>query len=165
MINKWFKEGVTCKAFLDSENEEIKARALKRWDTMVMTTEQMKDIKSLDEHLLIAFMELTCPDAMVLLPYLAKIEELNPKLHVRVLKRSGHEDEMVKELGHPDPRVPTVLIYDKDGRRVGKMEEYPLCFLKRLKGLDAEDTEELVKRYRRGYYNTEIIKGLIALFE
>ena len=163
MNKQWFDQGLTYEAFLETDTEEVKANALSRWDTVSMTSEQVNDIKSLEEHSIVAFMELYCPDVQVVLPYIAELTKLNPKLQHIILPRKGYEEELSKIVGHSNPRIPTILVYDHDGELKGMMEEYPAHFKKRLIGLDAEDTAELKRRYRRGYYTPEIIDCLLAL--
>lgn len=162
-MKKYFDQGLTYQEFLNTDSEEMKAKALKRWDTMIISTEVKEEIESLEEASILAFMEVGCPDSMVVLPYLVKISELNPKVKYSILLRKGNEESLKELVGHDNGRVPTLIVYDKDENRVGMIEEYPERFKKRLKGLDEEDTKELITRYRRGYYNNEVIEGILKL--
>lgn len=163
MMNKWLKEGLTYQEFLNTDTEEIREKALKRWDTMIISTEVKEAIEKIEERVVIAFMELGCPDSMVVLPYLEKMKEINPKIQYRIMLRKGNEQALDALVGHEGGKVPTLVIYQQSGEQTALMEEYPERFKKRLKGLDKEDTQELITRYRRGYYNNEIIEGILKL--
>ncbi|MGL4798778.1 MAG: thioredoxin family protein [Cellulosilyticaceae bacterium] len=152
MMNKWFNEGINYEQFLELNTPENKEQGTIKRETMILSTETKEQIEALEEAHIVAFVEPDCLDGMVVLPYLEKIQELNPKVSYTIIPR--------KEEGITT--TPTFVFYNKNEEQIDKMESYPEKFKKRLKGLDKEDTIELETRYRRGYYNNEIISGILS---
>lgn len=165
MLNKLFAEGMQYTAFLETDTEEIKQKAMKRWDTIQLSTEHIELFKEMKEGKLLAFMKLSCPDCMLILPLLEKIHQVNPNLEYSVLPQAGNEAMIAELTGQDKVAVPTILAFDKDEEIKKVFVEIPHSLKRRLKGLDEEDIEEMMGRYRRGFYNNEVVVAVMKLYQ
>lgn len=163
MMNKWFDQGLTYELFLATETEEMREKAIRRRDTLVVATDLKEEIAALKPVKILVFTQLSCKDSIIVLPFIEKMHQLNPNVEYSILTKEGNEEAIQEFIGRKDIKVPTLVSFNEDGNKMSVMEEYPDKFKKRLKGLDEEDTEELKVRYRRGYYNTEVLQGILEL--
>lgn len=134
--------------YLDLNREDIKQKALERRENMILSTDVQEEMEGLKGGKIEATVSVNSLDALVVLPYLEKLNELNPKVTYNITVAEGEE-------------VPSFKLFNAEGEEVGTLTHYPDRFKKRIKGLDEEDTNELIERYRRGYYNTEVVEGLL----
>lgn len=154
MIKQTPQQGLNYKSYLDTLPEEVKSKALQRRENLVIATEIKQQIEHLQAKSLVAYTEGANEDALIVLPYLEAIHEINPLITYEIIPPLNTQQA-----------IPTIEVYNLDKQCVGKLETYPERFKKRIRGLDKEDTQELIMRYRKGYYNTELIEGLIALIK
>ena len=92
---------------------------------------------------LLALAEDWCGDAIHVLPYLARLEEAFPDIHLRILSREENPDLMDSHLTNGTRSIPVVMILDEDfqevawwGPRPGPLQE---LFLREIKSLPKEE--------------------------
>ena len=109
---------------------------------------------------LIAFAEVYCPDSVVAMPFVKKMAELNDRIHLAILPREHHVEELEAATGVA--RIPTFLFLDEEGDVRGKNVELPEELRQRIRESDSEERSMVVLEYRRGKHNALIEKDLIA---
>ena len=94
-----------------------------------------------DWHFLVLCEE-WCGDGANSLPYLARMLDAGPNLHLRVLSRDENPDLMDAHLTGESRSIPVVMILDKEFREVGRWGPRPEplqeIFLKEIKDLPNE---------------------------
>ena len=95
-----------------------------------------------DWHLLVLCEE-WCGDGANSLPYLVRMVDAGPNLHLRILSRDENLDLMDAHLTGESRSIPVVMILDKEFREVGwwgpRPEPLQEIFLKEIKDLPNED--------------------------
>ena len=108
-----------------------------------------------------AFVELFCPDAAALLPYLRRIQEINDQIRLLLFPVKGNEVLLTNLTG--SAKIPTLLIFDEDGLPVGFYVEHPKAFKDRMAKLDRGARRNLLRDFREGELGELIEKDLVRL--
>lgn len=145
-------EGLTFEQYIQKTSEEQRIAQERAYIKTVLSGEVCEKVKGMKSNVnVIAFSEGYCPDCIVTLPFLKKMEELNSNIKVRILPMKGNE-EMLKEFVGTT-RIPTVLAFDSNMEPKGAYVEFPQVLSEMMVKLNIEERKELIKEYREGKYN------------
>jgi hypothetical protein len=101
-------------------------------------------------HLLV-LAEDWCGDAVHVLPYLARLEEMFPRFRLRILSRDEHPDLMDAHLTKGTRSIPVVMVLDEEFREVAWWGPRPRAlqelFLQRIKPLPKPERFPLVRAW------------------
>lgn len=142
-MKRRFEEAPTFLEFLDTIDESLPPWRV-FFERARVENEIIEKAGKLEEdwHLL-ALCEGWCGDGANVLPYLAKLAEAVPNLHLRVLSRDENADLMDEHLTNGNRSIPVVMILDGNfrevawwGPRPAPLQEY---FEKEIRPLPMED--------------------------
>lgn len=155
-INKLFDSGISFDEFIKSGDNK-KTEIFKNRFEIVNIDESIKNIKnsSMVSNVL-AFAESWCPDCQVSLPIMAKICAILG-IDFRILKRKGHEEDMMTFCKDKEAKIPTFVFLDYDFNVLDIWIERP----KIIKELVGKGDNSFRIGYVNGEYDKEIIDELL----
>ncbi|MDI3310120.1 MAG: thioredoxin family protein [Thermoanaerobacterium sp.] len=153
-IKKLFDSGISFNEFIKSDENKNSEIFKNRFET-VNIDENIKNIKSRISSVL-SFAESWCPDCQVSVPIMAKICALLG-IDFRILKREGHEEDMMAFCGDGKAKIPTFVFFDNDFNVAGIWIERP----KIIKELVAKGDNSFRIGYVNGEYDKEIVDELL----
>ena len=142
-MNERFGKAQTFRQFLE-ETRESKHPWQEFYRRVRVPEELLERARGIREnwHFLVLCEE-WCGDGANSLPYLARMLDAGPNLHLRVLSRDENSDLMDAHLTGESRSIPVVMILDKEFREVGwwgpRPEPLQEIFLKEIKDLPNED--------------------------
>lgn len=162
MIN--LKEGLSFQQYLEKNTPEQKEAILKAYENTEFSEESKKFIQNIDKPLnLVVYSEGYCPDCVVTLPFVRKIEELNTNIKASIFPRVGNEEILEEMIG--TARIPTVLCFTENMEPKGAYIEVPEDVKEMMIGLSPEKQKEIVMEYRAGKFNNYIEKNLVNILK
>lgn len=154
--------GIPLENFLKKGAPEERARIDVAFSGADFSEEFEQKICQLPTRKLAAFLELFCPDAAVLIPYLSRICEINEKLVVRCYPVKGNELLLMKCTGAA--KIPTLLVFDGEGNeKKGAYVEHPAVLRERLAREEGEARRELLRDFRQGRCGNLIEEDLLRI--
>ncbi|HSP48025.1 MAG TPA: thioredoxin family protein [Clostridiaceae bacterium] len=158
-MDKSILEGATgYLEYLDKVGSEFRS-AYEKTELSEETRQKVSGLK--EERNLLVFTEAYCPDCVVALPFVQRMMEENPNIHVYIKRMKGAQDFLREAVG--DARIPTVISFNGKMEPVGAYVEFPEALKDMMRSASVEDKKEFVSRYRRGTYNDLIEDALLAL--
>lgn len=97
---------------------------------------------------LLAIVEDWCPDVIANLPMLARVEELNPNISLRVLDRPDHQ-ALANAYPGPSGRshIPTYVLFDSQGGERGVLVERPEAITREIRVYGEAAKAEIAERF------------------
>lgn len=105
---------------------------------------------------LLILSEVWCPDCLVLMAAVQKLQAKEPALKIRMLGKEGHDDILEDRSNDGKARIPLIIFLDQNFNQQGFISERPQS----ITALFAED-EQAHKNYRAGAFMSILIEELI----
>ncbi|HHV73816.1 thioredoxin family protein [Thermoanaerobacterium sp. R66] len=155
-IKKLFDSGISFDEFINSEDNKKPEIFKNRFET-VNIDRSIKNIKNGSRvSNVLAFAESWCPDCQVSVPIMAKICAILG-VNFRILKRKGHEEDMMTLCKDKEAKIPTFAFLDSDFNVLDIWIERP----KIIKELVAKGDSSFRIGYVNGEYDKEIVDELL----
>lgn len=160
MIN--LNEGLSFQQYLEKNTPEQREAMQKAYDNTQLSEEGKKYIQSIDKPLnMVVYSEGFCPDCVVTLPFVRRMEELNPNIKMFIFGREGNKETLEEMVG--TARIPTVLCFTENMEPKGAYIEVPEEVKEMMMGLSPDKQKEIVMEYRAGKFNSSVEKNLIKI--
>lgn len=157
-----FAEGHSFQSYLEKGYEEERERQLRAMESTETYPGFENAVRRVRHPLRIAaFAEIYCPDSVVTMPFVKKMEELNPLIAVSIFPKEQYEKILEEYTG--TVRIPTLLFFDGDMHLRGSYVEMPKALKTAMKDADAPCLKSLVLAYRQGKYNHLVQDELISI--
>ncbi|ORX23275.1 thioredoxin family protein [Thermoanaerobacterium sp. PSU-2] len=155
-IKKLFDSGISFDEFINSEDNK-KPEIFKNRFKTVNIDRSIKNIKNGSRvSNVLSFAESWCPDCQVSVPIMAKICAILG-VNFRILKRKGHEEDMMTLCKDKEAKIPTFAFLDSDFNVLDIWIERP----KIIKELVAKGDSSFRIGYVNGEYDKEIVDELL----
>lgn len=160
MIN--LAKGLDFEGYLNKSTEEQKAKLLEAYEATKLSEDAFENIKALDEKVnVVVFSEGYCPDCIVTLPFVKRMEELNHNIKVFYYGMQGNKELLEEYTG--TARIPTVMTFTEDMQPKGAYVEVPEEVANKVSKLPSDKQKEVIMEYRQGKYNDLIEKDLLSI--
>lgn len=158
------KKGLDFKGYLNKNTEEQSAKLLKAYEETKLSKEAESAVKSLKEKVnVVVFSEGYCPDCVVTLPFVKRMEEANSNIKVFYYGMQGNKELLEEYTG--TSRIPTVMTFTESMEPKGAYVEVPNELSEKIAKLPQDKQKELVLEYREGKYNELIEKQLLDIIK
>jgi thiol-disulfide isomerase/thioredoxin len=155
-------KGLSYEKYIEKSKDEERKNQVSTYEKTVLSEKSTRMIKDIDKTTnVIVFSEGFCPDCVVTLPFIKRMQEANDKIKFFIFPRQGNE-EMMKEMTGVS-RIPTVAVFTKDMEPKGLYVEIPEALKEKMISLDEDGRNKLIKDYRDGLYNYLIEEELIRI--
>ncbi|SET72686.1 Thioredoxin [Natronincola peptidivorans] len=159
-----FQLGSSFEAFLDMDQDINREKTLEIYKNIVVEDTLEDRIKKIENPIhVLAFAEIWCPDCMINVPALQKMQDINPKLKISILPREENEMHMQSYKVGGKVKIPTFVILDDAFQEKGVFIETPKI-LKDIVGKGNQVEVIVAKRkYRKGEYINSTIEEIIEI--
>ena len=150
---------------------KMNVHRMNRWDRTIelspQVTEKLKAIPCPVNWLLLS--EGWCGDASQNVPFLNKMAEASPNIHLRILLRDEHLDIMDQYLTNGGQAVPKLIILDENMSEIGTWGPRPaeiqekVRFEKYTNGMSSEDIGKMVQKWYGKDKGATIEKEMMAV--
>lgn len=148
--------------YLKNCSEEKRQLQKEAYDNIHLSKEGLKKIEEIKEVInVMVFSEGYCPDCVVTLPFVKRIEEKNPNVKMYIMPLKGNENILLECVG--EKRIPTVMVFNKDMEPMGVYIEMPEKIKQKMVSLSEDGKREIIKEYRMGKYNNLIEEELLNI--
>lgn len=152
----------TFKEYLKNSSEEKRKLQMEVYDKIRLSKEGSIEVEEIKETInIIVFSESYCPDCVVTLPFIKRIEEKNTNVKMYMLPLKGNERLLIEYVG--EKRIPTVMVFNSNMEPMGVYIEMPEKIKQKIGFLSEEDKKEMIKEYRMGKYNNLIEEQLLDI--
>lgn len=159
-----FLSGCTFEEFVNKDMDINRDKTLEIYDLIKLDEELANTIKGIGRSIkILAFAEIWCPDCMINVPALQRIQEINPKLELRLQPREGNEEALIPYKVGGKAKIPTFIVMDEKYKELGVFIETP----KIIKDIVAKGNQVEVivakRKYRKGEYAINTIKEILDI--
>lgn len=157
-------KGLTFEQYLIKNSEEERNKVLEAYEKTELSKQTIDAVKSISEKVnLVVFSEGYCPDCVVTLPFIKRMENLNDNIKVYLFGMKGNKELLEQYTG--TARIPTVMAFSESMEPKGAYIEVPRHIAERMAKLPSEKQRELVLEYRQGKHNELIEKELLEIIK
>jgi thiol-disulfide isomerase/thioredoxin len=155
-------KGMDFEGYLNKNNEEERAKLLEAYEKTQLSSKAAEAIKTLDKKVnVVVFSEGYCPDCIVTLPFIKRMQELNENLKVYYFGMKGNRELLEEYTG--TSRIPTVMAFTEGMEPKGAYVEVPKVIAEKMARVPSDNQRELVLEYRQGKYNVLIEQELLEI--
>ena len=157
-----FLTGCTFEDFVNKDMDINREKTLEIYNQIELDQELLNTIKTIETPIkVLAFAEIWCPDCMINVPALQKMQDINPLIEIKFLPREGNEVSLTKYKIGGKAKIPTFIIMDENFNELGAFIETPRI----IKDIVAKGNQVEVivakRKYRKGEYVINTIKEII----
>lgn len=157
-------KGLDFQGYLNKNSEEQNAKLLAAYENTKLTKETEEAVKELNNIVnVVVFSEGYCPDCVVTLPFVKRMQETNENIKVYYYGLQGYKELLEEMTG--TSRIPTVITFTEAMEPKGAYIEVPQEIAEQVARVNSDKQKELIKEYRQGKYNDLIEKELLSIIK
>lgn len=155
-------KGMDFQGYLNKCSEGQREKLLKAYENTKLSNKAVRELKSLKEKVnVVVFSEDYCPDCIVTLPFVKRVQELND--NIKVYYYGLQENKALLEEYTGTARIPTVMTFSDTMEPKGAYVEVPEEIGERVARLSPDKQKQIIQDYRQGKYNNLIEKDLLEI--
>jgi hypothetical protein len=157
-------KGLTFEQYLNKNSEEERNKVLEAYEKTELSKEAVDEIKAISKKInVVVFSEGYCPDCVVTLPFIKRMENLNDNIKVYLFGMKGNKELLEQYTG--TARIPTVMTFTEEMEPKGAYIEVPKVIAEKMAKLPSEKQKELVLEYRQGMHNELVERELLEIIK
>lgn len=165
-LEELYLQGIDYDKYLNSKGASEKEKSEKIYNDIVLTDEEIKKIEEVKEKVnILAFAEVWCPDCIVSVPGLKKLNDINSLIDFSVVGREGNEEYLEEYKEDNKAKIPTFLIMDEKFKVKGAFIERPKAIKEIEKSGDQVKIIVEKRNYRAGKYINATIKEILDIIK
>ena len=150
--------------YLNKNNEEERQNLVEAYEKTVLSSKVVDAVKAIDKKVnIVVFSEGYCPDCIVTLPFIKRMQNLNENLKVYYFGMKGNKELLEEYTG--TSRIPTVMTFTEHMEPKGAYIEVPKVIAEKMAKVPSDKQRELVLEYRQGKYNELIEEELLEMIK
>lgn len=163
-LQQLFKNGMLFDVFTSDDHDVNIEKLLEIYDGIEIDKKLIGEIKLIDEPIyILAFAELWCPDCIINLPALKKINDINPNIVFRILSREDDEKYTGNYKTDNKPKIPTFIILNDKFEEIGIFVENPKILDNIVSKGNQVEIVVAKRKYQKGEYVNETIREIINI--
>lgn len=148
--------------YLNKNNEEEREKLVEAYEKTQLSRETVDAVKAIQKKVnIVVFSEGYCPDCIVTLPFIKRMQNLNENLKVYYFGMKGNKELLEEYTG--TSRIPTVMTFTEEMEPKGVYIEVPKVIAEKMAKVSSDKQRELVLEYRDGKYNNLIEEELLEM--
>jgi thiol-disulfide isomerase/thioredoxin len=157
-------KGLDFEGYLDKNTEEEKVKLLEAYESTELSKDIIDAVKAIDKKVnVVVFSEGYCPDCVVTLPFIKRMENLNENIKVYLFGMQGNRELLEEYTG--TSRIPTVMTFTENMEPKGAYIEVPKILAEKIAKTPSDKQKEVVTDYRQGKYNNLIEEELLEIIK
>jgi thiol-disulfide isomerase/thioredoxin len=150
--------------YLNKNNQEEREKLVEAYEKTQLSREAVDAVKAINKKVnIVVFSEGYCPDCIVTLPFIKRMQNLNENLKVYYFGMKGNKELLEEYTG--TSRIPTVMTFTEEMEPKGVYIEVPKVISEKMAKAPSDKQRELVLEYRQGKYNELIEEELIEIIK
>lgn len=163
-MRKLYEEAKEFEMFLEEGKLEDKETTQNYLKAIDMDDELRNKIKAIKEkYNILVLGEIWCPDCMINIPALEKINRINDNIDFRIIPREGNEDKFKEYEVEGKVKIPTIIIMDSEYKKLGSIVERPQVLKDIYNRGDQVEIIKSSKVYREGGYILSMIEEIVNI--
>jgi len=164
IFQQLFELGMSFEVFAPNGQDANIEKLLEVYSGIELDKELITKIQSVDKPIyILAFAELWCPDCIINLPAIKKINDINPNITFRILPKEGNEKYMDNYKIHGKPKIPTFIILNDKFEEIGAFIEYPRIVKDIVNKGNQVEVIVAKRKYRKGEYVKDAIQEVVNI--
>lgn len=164
IFQQLFELGMSFEVFAPNSQDANIEKLLKVYNEIELDDELINKIKSIDKLIyILAFAETWCPDCIVNLPALKKLNDINPNITFRILPKENNEKYMESYKIYGKPKIPTFIILSNRFEEIGVFIETPRVVKDIINKGNQVEIIVAKRKYNKGEYVKETIKEIVNI--
>lgn len=164
VLQQLFERAVPFEVFAPNDQDVNKEKLLEIYNKIEIKRELINKIKTIDKKIyVLVFAELWCPDCIINLPALKKINSLNPNIVFRILPRDGNEEYMDNYKIAGKPKIPTFVVLNSSFEEKGAFIENPKVLRDIINKGNQVEIIVAKRKYQKGEYLNHTIEELVNI--
>jgi thiol-disulfide isomerase/thioredoxin len=148
--------------YLNKNNEEEREKLIEAYEKTQLSIEAVNAVRAINKKVnIVVFSEGYCPDCIVTLPFIKRMQNLNENLKVYYFGMKGNKELLEEYTG--TSRIPTVMTFTEDMDPKGAYIEVPKVIAEKMARVSSDKQKELVHEYRQGKYSELIEAELLEI--
>ena len=165
-LRQLFEKGVPFEVFAPDDHDVNMEKLLELYDRVEIDKELFNKIKSIEGPVyILAFAELWCPDCIINLPALKKINDINPNIMFRILSKNDNEKYIEDNKIDAKPKIPTFIILNDKFEKMGTFIENPKVLNDIINKGNQVEIVVTKRKYQKGEYVNESVKEIIDIIK
>lgn len=162
MIN--LSDALDFQGYLGKNKDDEREKLILAYEKTQLSKETVDAVKAIDTKVnIVVFSEGYCPDCIVTLPFVKRMQDINENLKVYYYGMQGNKELLEEYTG--TSRIPTVMTFTEDMEPKGAYIEVPKIISEKMARVPSEKQKELVQEYRQGKYNDLIEQELLDIIK
>lgn len=164
IFQQLFELGMSFEVFAPNAQDANMEKLLEVYNGIELDEELITEIQSVDKPIhILAFAELWCPDCIINLPAIKKINDINSNIIFKILPREDNEEYMENYKIYGKPRIPTFIILNDKFEEIGAFIEYPKIVRDIVNNGNQVEIIVAKRKYRKGEYIKDTIREVINI--
>lgn len=158
--------GCSFEEFINQDKDINRDKTVEIYEAIELDNKLIDRVKAVENiFYILVFAEIWCPDCMINVPALQKINDINPNIAISILPRDGYEEYLSPYKIGGKVKIPTFLILNEKFDIIGTFIETP----KAVKDVvDRGNQVEIIiakRKYRKGEYVKDTIEEILKYLE
>lgn len=163
-LQQLFEKGVSFDVFAPDDHDVNMEKLLEIYNEVEIDKELFNKIKSINKPIyILAFAELWCPDCIINLPALKKINDINPNIVFGILSKEDNEKYIESRKIDAKPKIPTFIILNDKFEEIGTFVENPKILNDIINKGNQVEIVVAKRKYQKGEYVSETIEEIINI--
>lgn len=156
--------GISFDDFVNNDEDTYRDKTLEIYNSLKFSNKLIEKIKSIDKNIkVLVCAEIWCPDCMINVPVLKKMQDYNKNIQISIVKKEGNENFFKYYSISDSIKIPTFIFYDDKFNKLGSFIEYP----KKIKDVVSKGNQSRIivtkRKYRKGEYAQETLKDILNI--
>ncbi|MBU5678173.1 thioredoxin family protein [Alkaliphilus sp. MSJ-5] len=161
IFQQLFESGMSFEVFAPNGQDANIEKLLEVYNGIELDEELISKIQSIDKPIyLLAFAELWCPDCIINLPAIKKLNDINPNITFSILPREGNENYMDNYKISGKHKIPTFVVLNDRFEEIGVFIETPKIVKEIVNKGNQVEIIVAKRKYRKGEYIKDTIKEI-----
>ncbi len=159
-----FNKGISFREFLEEGKEEHREKTLNIFKNINFENSFIERIKSINKKVNVLMVaEIWCPDCMINVPIVGKMEELNNNINISIVDIENNREFFSKYQVEGSIKIPTFVFFDEDFNETGHFIERP-SLVREVYGKNNQAEVILtMKKYRNSEFIEETLKEILNI--
>lgn len=157
-----FDKGISYDELLQGSNDDNKNKINEVFNNIDFDKNNIDRTKSIDKEVNVLMVaELWCPDCIINVPVVKKMQELNSNINISIVDVEENRDFFSKYAIEGKVKIPTFVFYDEDFKEIGNFIEKPSIVKEVYSKNDQVQVVVTTRDYRKGKFVEETLTEIL----
>ncbi|KAB3530338.1 thioredoxin family protein [Alkaliphilus serpentinus] len=165
-FQKLYESGCSFLEFINKDEDINREKIIEVYEAIEIDENLLHKIKEVNRPIyILVFAEIWCPDCIINVPALQKINEINSNVHFSILPREGNEKVLAPYRVGGKVKIPTFIVLDRDYKELGAFIEIPTTVREIANRGNEVEIIVAKRKYRKGEFISNTIEEILSIIE